>query len=325
MTGISIKKQILIDSGLHLDAHLFFLAIPFVVILLSLVFSNKLKATNKRVKNIFAFLSGVAMISLFALSFYDMSLSLNKTSVVSVHVMRLFYNANDLMLFVMGLALLTRKFGILRMLTPSAIVIGVANLINNPGASLTYTEVSSNIILVCLPLIIVMMQGKYLTFKSLVLASIINVSVLTFIATINAVGSTSYSMLSSKTLSSNPVYSNVPSHALQVIMFICGVIIFEIITWSIMKLALRRTLKLSYVLHSIRNEIKGDVKSLVKLQSLIIDLNENDIQEIEVKDEPVTEEVADFTPVFEVEKTQFKFNYISRKFVKINGARSPSL
>lgn len=321
--------KVFISSEFHLDAHLFSLLVPIIFAFGVFIIRKHLVNTPKQFKMIIQYLSGVGFISVFGVQLYDFVLE--NTNIVhsnNVELISIFYNFDTLLSFAIGVSLLADRVGLVRMLSPFAIITGFANLINNPGAHLTFTNIIDNIMLCTLTLLIFTFKHKWSSLKELALSLFITTSLLTYVAVINYVSNNDFSLLNVKLLAKNKVYENIQNGTVKILLFIFFSLGAQVLTWIAIN-----TLFLSHkpltLLKQVRSEIQHDKKFCLSTKENFSTLiHEVDAFALE-EQEQFYENEFDLETVAKTNSdndySEFVFNYSSVTLAKVNGPRSPSL
>ncbi len=326
LKGVVDNKEIVVRSGLYFDAHLFSLVIPILFIIFLLIARKRIVGTSPSVKFGLAKLSGITMIILFVVSLYDYGLGIFRQN-SNFELITIFYNIDSLLLIFLGFAMVLNRLELIRIFTPLSIIIGFANLINNPGTHITYTAVAANAFLCTLPLYVTLTKVKVISFKGLVASASVSVLLLTFVAVFNTLADSGFSLISAKLLSKNKFYEYIPANMVKIILFISLVVFAQCLAWVFINYVMLSK-KLSSVIKQVRREISADKQmivfakrsiqdSILEFESFEMDLapDENDQELVLVHDETSAHEYI----------SEYVYNYISVTLPNLNGARSPSL
>lgn len=220
------------SSTTNIDQHLLIFILPLLIVFYLLFKARALtniKASTKQkaLNNI-----GGLSVAMFALVYIE-NLGMNNFLEIELFssTLSMINNINIIMLLIFGVSVLFRRFFITRSVTPALIVFSMAKLINNPGASLTYTEIISAIASISFAIVFAIMSAKSLSLKSFGVIAIMNIALMIFVFVVASKAVNASSTFSFDGLINNPFYHGITSNAAKIILFITLTLVAQLTVW----------------------------------------------------------------------------------------------
>lgn len=211
--------------------HIFLILIPIFLVVFFAALRRRFSVVSLEAKHNINSVMGLTLLSMVAMitakKIFD-SFTSDNTFFEFVSV---FLNLDVLLGVVLAFSLIFNQFNFARLLTPTSMVLGIAFIIGNPGQTITASHVAFDIALVTIPFVSLIINNVNISFKSQVMATVLNITLLSFISMFNNVFQKDFSNLSANVLMNNHFYSLLPNiTSLRIGMYIIFTILFEIIT-----------------------------------------------------------------------------------------------
>lgn len=277
-----------INSSTIIDSHILLMLIPAFLLAVVWMSRKLLKTSVAAKKTQILSIVGLTLITTFVLT--SVETFIYKQSELTA--IGQFSNLDFLVSLVIGLALITRRYGIARMLIPAAIVLGATRLINNPGAFLSTSEALNAIALMSLPVLTIVLTNRTVSIKGFAFATSLNIALLIYVGIVNHLADTNFSTITNTGLNHNFFYGLFYTQELKLFMFILASIVFEVIVWVFIRFAFWKENQkgISSFKRSFINEVKTEKQMAIKYGTKV-----STLKDIE------TETLTDSLPILEIE------------------------